>query len=92
MFRQNELDQPRFFSTEHHIELSRENKQEQYVPVGIVIEGYTVTSFYDKEVEFQWINKFESQARPQKLGGAWNFFLCQGLKEPWSLNFESGKG
>ncbi|SMQ63559.1 hypothetical protein SAMN05444673_0854 [Bacillus sp. OV166] len=50
-YRVNELDHPRFFSTEHHIELSRENKQEQYVPVGIEIEGYTVTSFYDKVVK-----------------------------------------
>jgi hypothetical protein len=49
--RLNELDHPRFFSTEHHIELLRENKQEHYVPVGIEIEGYTVTSFYDKVVK-----------------------------------------
>jgi hypothetical protein len=50
-YRLNELDHPRFFSTEHHIELSRENKQEHYVPVWIEIEGYTVTSFYDKVVK-----------------------------------------
>ncbi|MFJ5717946.1 DUF5643 domain-containing protein [Neobacillus sp. NPDC093127] len=50
LFRQNELDHPRMFSTEHHIEFSGENNQEPNVPVGIEIEGYTVTSFYDKTV------------------------------------------
>jgi hypothetical protein len=49
-YRLNELDHPRFFSTEHHIEMSLGNENEQYIPVGIEIEGYTVTSFYDKVV------------------------------------------
>ncbi|WHY86966.1 DUF5643 domain-containing protein [Neobacillus novalis] len=50
LLRQNELDHPRMYSTEHHIEFSGENNQELNVPVGIEIEGYTVTSFYDKVV------------------------------------------
>jgi hypothetical protein len=50
LLRQNELDHPRMFSTEHHIEFSGENNQEPNVPVGIEIEGYSITSFYDKVV------------------------------------------
>ncbi|CAH2716599.1 hypothetical protein BACCIP111895_03786 [Neobacillus rhizosphaerae] len=46
LLRQNELDHPRMFSTEHHIEFSGGNN----VPVGVEIEGYKVTSFYDKVV------------------------------------------
>jgi hypothetical protein len=46
LFRLNELDHPRMFSTEHHIEFSGGNN----VPVGIEIEGYTITKFYDKVI------------------------------------------
>ncbi len=46
LLRQNELDHPRMFSTEHHNEFSGGNN----VPAWIEIEGYKVTSFYDKVV------------------------------------------
>ncbi|MET3319520.1 UNVERIFIED_ORG: hypothetical protein ABIC97_002616 [Peribacillus simplex] len=50
-YRLNDLEQPRFFSTEHHIELSRDDKKEHFVPVGIEIEGYTITSFSNQIIE-----------------------------------------
>lgn len=49
--RLNEMEQPRFFSTHHQIELSTEDEKEPYVPVGIEIEGYSITSFYDQVIE-----------------------------------------
>ncbi|MFC5587451.1 DUF4179 domain-containing protein [Sporosarcina soli] len=50
-YRLNELENPRFFSTEHHIELSREDQKGDYIPIGIEIEGYRITSIYDNIVE-----------------------------------------
>lgn len=50
-YRLNELEQPRFFSTQHHIELSREDQDREMIPVGMEIEGYQTTSFYDQVVD-----------------------------------------
>lgn len=50
-YRLNDLQNPRFFSTEHQIELSTNDKKEHFVPVGIEIEGYTVTSYYHEIIE-----------------------------------------
>ncbi|MER2090570.1 MAG: DUF4179 domain-containing protein [Sporosarcina sp.] len=50
-YRLNNLVNPRFYSTEHHIELSTEDNEEYFVPVGLEIEGYTTTSFYNKVIE-----------------------------------------
>lgn len=50
-YRLNELEQPRFFSTEHQIELSRDDQLGDMIPIRIVIEGYRTTSFYDQAVE-----------------------------------------
>ena len=49
--RLNELEQPRFFSTHHQIELSTDDEKEPFVPIGIEIEGYSITTFYDQVIE-----------------------------------------
>ena len=49
--RLNELEQPRFFSTHHQIELSTNDEKEPFVPIGIEIEGYSITTFYDQVIE-----------------------------------------
>jgi hypothetical protein len=49
-YRLNELKNPRFFSTEHKIELSR-NDKEPFIPVRIEIEGYSVTTFDNQVVK-----------------------------------------
>jgi hypothetical protein len=50
-YRLNDLENPRFFSTEHQIELSTDDKKKHFVPVEIEIEGYSVTIFYDDIIE-----------------------------------------
>ncbi|MGE7603436.1 DUF5643 domain-containing protein [Peribacillus sp. NPDC097675] len=49
--RLNELEQPRFFSTDHQIKLSTDDEKEPFVPIGIEIEGYSMTTFYDQVIE-----------------------------------------
>ncbi|MGE7119055.1 DUF4179 domain-containing protein [Peribacillus sp. NPDC046944] len=49
--RLNELEQPRFFSTDHQIELSTDDGKEPFAPIGIEIEGYSITTFYDQVIE-----------------------------------------
>lgn len=51
MFRKNELEQPKFFSTEHRVEMSGEGQTGQVIPVGIEIEGYTTSVYTDKKIE-----------------------------------------
>ncbi len=50
-YRLNELENPRFFSTEHHIELSREDQEGDYVQIRLTIEGYRTTLIYNKAVD-----------------------------------------
>ncbi|KAA0966923.1 DUF4179 domain-containing protein [Sporosarcina sp. ANT_H38] len=50
-YRFHDLKNPIFFSTEHHVELSREDNKENFVPAWIEIEGYSETSFYDEIIE-----------------------------------------
>ena len=49
--RMNEWEQPRFFSTDHQIELSTDDGKEPFVPIEIEIEGYSITTFYDQVIE-----------------------------------------
>ncbi|MCH1626861.1 DUF4179 domain-containing protein [Ferdinandcohnia quinoae] len=53
MFRLNELDQPRFFSTEHHISLGEAGPMngDKVIPTKLVIEGYTTTIFTDEVIK-----------------------------------------
>ncbi|MFJ7746844.1 DUF4179 domain-containing protein [Peribacillus sp. NPDC097295] len=51
LHRLNELEQPRFFPTHHQIELSTDDEKEPFVPIGIEIEGYSSTAFYDQVIE-----------------------------------------
>ncbi|MET3658037.1 DUF4179 domain-containing protein [Sporosarcina psychrophila] len=53
-YRLNELEHPRFFSTEHHIQLYRDDKEGDFVPAVLEIEGYSVTSFYDDIIEISF--------------------------------------
>lgn len=50
-YRLNGLEQPRFFSTDHYIELSSDDKQESFIPYEIEIEGYTNTLYLDQTIE-----------------------------------------
>jgi hypothetical protein len=50
-YRLNELENPRFFSTEHQIELSRDDQEGDYVPIKLAIEGYRTTLIYNKAVD-----------------------------------------
>ncbi|WP_442598847.1 DUF4179 domain-containing protein [Neobacillus sp. D3-1R] len=50
-YRLNSINQPRFFSSEHHIEMVSEDKEDIFIPVQFDIEGYTKTSFSDKKVK-----------------------------------------
>ncbi|WP_318614550.1 DUF4179 domain-containing protein [Sporosarcina sp. YIM B06819] len=50
-YRLQELQQPRIFSTEHQIELYRDDQPGDFIPTTLEIEGYTVTSFYDKVID-----------------------------------------
>jgi len=53
-YRLNELEHPRFFSTEHQIELHRDDKEGDFVPAVLEIEGYSVTSFYEDIIEISF--------------------------------------
>jgi len=53
-YRLNELEHPRFFPTEHHIELYRDDKEGDFVPAVLEIEGYSVTSFYDDIIDISF--------------------------------------
>lgn len=55
-YRLHELQQPRLFSTEHQIELYRDDQQGDFIPTILEIEGYTITSFYDDVIDLQ-LNK-----------------------------------
>lgn len=50
-YRLHELQQPRLFSTEHQIELYRDDQQGDFIPTMLEIEGYSVTSFCDEVIE-----------------------------------------
>ena len=51
-YRMNELEDPVFYSTEHHIELvSRYDSEEEVIPVRLAVDGYRTTVFYDRVVE-----------------------------------------
>ena len=52
-YRLHELQQPRLFSTEHQIELYRDDQAGDFIPATLEIEGYTVTSFYDDVIEIR---------------------------------------
>lgn len=56
IYRLHELQQPRIFSTEHQIELSRDDQPGDFIPATLDIEGYTVTSFYDDVIEIRLDN------------------------------------
>ncbi len=55
-YRLHELQQPRLFSTEHQIELYRDDQQGDFIPTILEIEGYTVTSFYDEVIDIRLDN------------------------------------
>ncbi|WP_318617628.1 DUF4179 domain-containing protein [Sporosarcina sp. YIM B06819] len=50
-YRTNELEDAVFYSTEHHIELSRDGSEGELIPVRLEIYGYQTTVFYDSVVD-----------------------------------------
>ena len=50
-YRLHELENPVIFSTENHIELSKDDSEEEAIPSRLEIEGYRTTVFYDSVVD-----------------------------------------
>ncbi|MFJ7935912.1 DUF4179 domain-containing protein [Sporosarcina sp. NPDC096371] len=50
-YRLHELEQPRLYPTEHHVELYRDDQQGDYIPTTLEIEGYSFTLFYNKGID-----------------------------------------
>ncbi|RHW39139.1 DUF4179 domain-containing protein [Neobacillus notoginsengisoli] len=53
MLRTDELKEPKFFSTQHRIELTESEKNQSFIPEALQIEGYTQTQYINKKIKIK---------------------------------------